>query len=306
MHLLLLNFILLFSCFGFCSYGKDSSVTSDTIKFTNRSQTKPLVSGKILFTGTSNRISFTYPVPSKSLDFKLYPEEQQPSTPKITFHHRLDKTEARIIHVTNRNFKIPILNLHDSLLSKQSKTPLLRNQHGGIWKKVGRAELFIGGVELLGMGVLIMLPKEVTRWPPNWAEDAWLTMKESFSNSPVWDKDDWHLNYIGHPVAGSYYYNALRSQDASVFHSFLFGTAQSFIWEYIIEGMAEPPSAQDLIVTPIAGLILGESTHQLTMTMRRNGFNFFEKIFVLIFNPMFVINNGFGRRFNPVRQNQLF
>jgi len=33
--------------------------------------------------------------------------------------------------------------------------------------------------------------------------------------------------------------------------------------------------------------------------MRKNGFRFFEKVFVLVFNPMFVINNGFGPRHNP-------
>lgn len=306
MHLHLLIFILLFSCLNLNSYGKDSSAKADTLKFKKQFQGKPLASGNMLFTGTSNRISSAYPVPIKSLDVQVYRRKQRPSTSKPNLQYIDVKNVARIISANKRNFKIPAFNLNDSFLSKQSKTPLLRNQHAGIWKKVGRAELFIGGVELFGMGVLILMPKEVTKWPPNWAEDAWLTMKESFTNSPVWDKDDWQLNYVGHPVAGSYYYNALRSQDASVFHSFLFCTAQSFIWEYIIEGMAEPPSAQDLIVTPIAGLILGESTHQLTMTMRRNGFNFFEKIFVLIFNPMFVINNGFGKRFNPVRQNQLF
>ena len=306
MHLHLLIFILLFSCLNLNSYGKDSSAKADTLKFKKQFQGKSLVSGNMLFTGTSNRISSAYPIPIKSLDVQVYRRKQQPSTSKPNLQYIDVKNVARIFSANKRNFKIPAFNLNDSFLSKQSKTPLLRNQHAGIWKKVGRAELFIGGVELFGMGVLILMPKEVTKWPPNWAEDAWLTMKESFTNSPVWDKDDWQLNYVGHPVAGSYYYNALRSQDASVFHSFLFCTAQSFIWEYIIEGMAEPPSAQDLIVTPIAGLILGESTHQLTMTMRRNGFNFFEKIFVLIFNPMFVINNGFGRRFNPVRQNQLF
>ena len=306
MHLLSLIFILLVSFIGFCSYGRDSSAISDTSKFKKQFQRKSLVSGDILFTGTSSRISFAYPLASNSFRFRSYAESQDPSTSKINFQYKYARTETGVISANNTNLRLPAINLHDSILSRKSNTPLLRNAHVGVWKKIGRAELFIGGVELLGMGVLIMLPKEITRWPPNWAEDAWLTIKESFSSSPVWDKDAWHLNYIGHPVAGSYYYNALRSQDASVFHSFLFATAQSFIWEYIIEGMAEPPSTQDLIVTPLAGLILGESTHQLTMTMRRNGFNFFEKIFVLIFNPMFVINNGFGRRFNPVRQNRLF
>jgi len=187
-----------------------------------------------------------------------------------------------------------------------SGLPLLRNEQDGIWKKIARAEFFIGGAELFGITVLMLSPKEVTRWSPDWTQDAWRNMKRSLSKLPVWDRDDWQLNYIGHPIAGSYYYNSLRSQHASIFHSFLFATAQSFVWEYFIEATAEKPSTQDLIVTPIAGAILGESAHRLTMTMRRNGFNFLEKVFVIIFNPLFVMNNGFGPRFNPVRQNQLF
>lgn len=231
---------------------------------------------------------------------------QQPSPPKINFQKIDLKTEAGDLPAFNRNLKTPLINLPDTFLLKQSDLPLLRNEQAGIWKKVGRAELFIGGAELFGITVLMLSPKEVTGWSPDWAQDAWRNVKRSLSSAPVWDGDDWQLNYIGHPIAGSYYYNSLRSQNASIFHSFLFATVQSFIWEYFIEATAEKPSTQDLIVTPIAGAILGESTHRLTMNMRRNGFNFFEKVFVLIFNPLFVMNNGFGPRFNPVKQNQLF
>ena len=202
---------------------------------------------------------------------------------------------------SSQNLKTYLINLPDTL-PKQSNTPLLRNQNAGIWKKIGRAELFIGGAELFGVTVLMLSPKEVTGWSADWTQDAWRNLKRSLSTPPVWDDDDWQLNYIGHPVAGSYYYNSLRSQHASIFHSFLFATAQSCIWEYFIEATAEKPSTQDLIVTPIIGSILGESIHQLTMNMRRNGFNFFKKVFVIILNPMFVLNNGFGPRFNPVRQ----
>jgi len=214
--------------------------------------------------------------------------------------------EALDVSYTGQQPLTSKINFPDSFLSKQSNIPLLRNEHAGIWKKIGRAELFIGGAELLGATVLILSPKEVTKWSPDWEQDAWRHMKRSLSRPPVWDDDNWKINFIGHPIAGSNYYNSLRSQNASIPHSFLFATAQSFIWEYIIEATAEKPSTQDLIITPIVGSILGESTHLLTMNMRRNGFNFFEKIFVLIFNPSFVFNNGFGPRFNPVRQNQLF
>jgi len=207
---------------------------------------------------------------------------------------------------TYPNLKTSAIDLHDTFLPKQSNVPLLRNEHAGIWKKVGRAELFIGGAELFGITVLMLSPKEVTGWSPDWTQDAWRNMKRSLTMLPVWDDDDWQINYVGHPIAGSWYYNSLRSQNASIFHSFLFATAQSFIWEYFIEATAEKPSTQDLFVTPIVGAILGESTHRLTINMRRNGFNFFEKVFVVVFNPMFVLNNGFGPRFNPVRQKQEF
>jgi hypothetical protein len=230
---------------------------------------------------------------------------QQPSSSKINFQKIDIKSKAEMFPAFDRNFKSPEINLSDTFL-KQSNIPLLRNEQAGIGKKIGRAELLIGGAEMLGITVLILSPKEVTGWSPDWTQDAWRNMKRSLSMLPVWDNDNWQLNYIGHPIAGSFYYNSLRSQNASIFHSFLFATAQSFIWEYIIEATAEKPSIQDLIVTPIAGAILGESTHRLTMNMRRNGFNFFEKACVLILNPMFVINNGFGPRFNPVKQKQLF
>ena len=230
---------------------------------------------------------------------------QQPLS-KINFQKLDLKTEARNFPDHNLNFNSSPIKLSDTFLLRQSNIPLLRNEQAGIWKKVGRGELLIGGAELIGIAALIALPKDVTKWSNDWAQDAWHNVKRSLSKAPVWDDDDWQLNYIGHPVAGSFYYNSLRSQNASIFHSFLFATAQSFIWEYIIEATAEKPSTQDLIVTPIVGSILGESTHQLTMIMRRNGFNFFEKICVIILNPMFVLNNGFGPRFNPVKQNQLF
>jgi hypothetical protein len=61
---------------------------------------------------------------------------------------------------------------------------------------------------------------------------------------------DWQLNYIGHPIAGSYYYNSLRVRTQAYFHSLIFATAQSCIWEYFIEATAEKPSIQDLSYTP--------------------------------------------------------
>ena len=288
--------ILFVSCVSFFSYGKNPS---DTIKHFDHSSWLSQPSREIKLIRNGHHLLVSSIQLNRSPGLQVYEVEQPLSTSNIYFQNINVITGAGIIAANKHNFKIPVINLHDSFVSKQSAVPYLRNEHAGIWKKIGRAEVFIGGIEVIGMTVLILLPKEVTKWSDNWAQDAWSNLKRSFSTAPVWDKDDWALNYIGHPIAGSYYYNALRSQNASRFHSFLFSTAQSFIWEYIIEGVAERPSAQDLFITPVVGSLLGETTHQLTISMRRNGFNFFEKVFVLLFNPMFVINNGFGKRFNP-------
>jgi hypothetical protein len=169
----------------------------------------------------------------------------------------------------------------------------LRNASSPFMKKAGRGALLIGGVELIGMVGLILMPREITKWEEDWIKAAGRNYKRAFTTAPTMDQDDWPINYIGHPVAGAYYYNAVRSQNATWWQSFLFSTAQSFIWEYVIEGCAEQPSIQDLIVTPIGGMALGEPAHLATMAMRRNGFKFIEKVVTFIINPMFVLNNGY-------------
>ena len=298
MRLILVQLIFLLSCGSVHSYGSDSLARSSSIKFyTKQFQRGPEISESILFSDNDNQIGSNYLALGKPSGFQLYQKDQSLKF-KYSFQYTKVKPGTRISIANKNSFNFYVINYPDSA-SKKANTPLLRNEHSGIWKKVGRAELFIGGVEVFGMIVLICLPKEITNWSHDWAKDAMRNLKRAFTTTPVWDKDDWPLNYIGHPIAGSYYYNALRSQNASRFHSFLFSTAQSFIWEYIIEGVAEPPSAQDLVITPVVGSLLGEATHMITMSMRRNGFNLFEKIFTIIFNPMFVINNGFGPRYNP-------
>src|SRR5689334_7872190 len=70
----------------------------------------------------------------------VFNSTQQYSTPKID--------------IQKINFKPLVINLTDTFLSRPSGALLLRNEHAGIRKKIGRAELFIGGAELLGATVL--------------------------------------------------------------------------------------------------------------------------------------------------------
>lgn len=245
-------------------------------------------------------ISQTYIPPAySSLKQKEYslPKHYFLKFDSISYSSLTYKKDLSFSAHSNQFFQTSIDSVKQGLQAPYPHT--LRNQYKSFWTKAGRGELLIGGIEVIGMTALILMPKEVTKWEPGWMKSAEKNLVRAFTTPPVWDHDDWQINYIGHPIAGTYYYNAVRSQDATPWQSFLFATAQSFIWEYIIEGVAERPSIQDLIVTPIGGALLGEPIHLITMNMRKNGFRFFEKVFVLVFNPMFVINNGFGPKHNP-------
>lgn len=178
-------------------------------------------------------------------------------------------------------------------LNKDIEKFEFKNEKASFGKKIFAAEAIVGGAELAGMGILITLPKSITKWDENWMDDAKNNLRRAWTKPPVWDKDEWAINYIGHPLAGAAYYNMLRSQGASVLSSFLFSTVQSTIWEYGIEAIAEQPSIQDLFITPVVGSIIGELAHWGTNRMRRNGFTFGEKVLVTIINPSYVINNGF-------------
>jgi hypothetical protein len=152
----------------------------------------------------------------------------------------------------------------------------------------------IVGFELSLMVVMTFLPREVTKWEDDFVSDAAANLSRHIVSAPIWDEDDWRLNYLGHPYAGNLYYNTVRAQGASPGQSFLFSFFASTFWEYIVEGVAERPSTQDLIVTPLAGSILGELSHRATLAMKKNGTSVFEGIIMTIINPTHVVMNGYN------------
>ncbi len=143
---------------------------------------------------------------------------------------------------------------------------------------------------------LMMSSEHITKWSKK-DKFQLQTMidqyRTSFTNIPVIDKDLLIINYLGHPYQGAVYYNSLRCQGATVWQSALFSAASSTLWEYVWEAGIEQPSIQDMIITPIAGTLLGELSHVLTVKMSRTGFRWYEKAVVCVINPAFVVNNGF-------------
>jgi hypothetical protein len=149
------------------------------------------------------------------------------------------------------------------------------------------------GVEFTLLAVTASLPKSWTGWSAHFVRDGINHFERAYTQPPHMDNDWWFHNYVGHPIGGSLYYNAVRSQGATPHQSTFFAFVLSMQWEYFFEAFAERPSIQDIIVTPVAGTVLGELSHRLTMHLKKGGTNFGEKILILITNPMHAAFAGF-------------
>jgi len=126
---------------------------------------------------------------------------------------------------------------------------------------------------ITAVGVLVALPQSISNWDLNELGKKSLGERwtEHVTTKPVWDVDDWVINYVGHPVFGAVYYTMARNDGMDILESALFSTVMStFFWEYGYEAFAEIPSIQDLIFTPLLGSFLGEGMHILELKLDDN------------------------------------
>lgn len=173
----------------------------------------------------------------------------------------------------------------------------LNNKEKPLGNKILKASYVCIGYDALFLGILINAPESISKWENKEEKFKFSSImaqyKNSFTKPPVIDKDLFITNYIGHPYEGGFYYNTMRSQGATVLESSLFCLGQSLIWEYIWEAGIEQPSIQDLITTPLCGILVGELSHIATLSMSRNGFRWYEIATVCLINPAYAINNNF-------------
>ncbi|HIF9316879.1 DUF3943 domain-containing protein [Photobacterium damselae subsp. damselae] len=120
-------------------------------------------------------------------------------------------------------------------------------------------------------GFLALLPSDFTNWDKS---DDRLLEKwyDNVTEGPVWDRDVWYINYIGHPYFGGVYYQVARKSGYRQWDSFLYSALMSTVyWEYGVEAFAEVPSIQDLVVTPVLGWVYGEWAFQQERHIRASG-----------------------------------
>ena len=209
--------------------------------------------------------------------------------------------------------------ISESLLSKDYK---LKNRKGCLniygepysitenypnYKNLGVNTGVLFGAGFVALGVLNMLPDGATAW--NKGEILKTAFFKRWGNNviagPIWDDDNYVFNYILHPYAGAVYYMGARSQGFNLWYSALYTLGISTIfWEYGIEAFMEIPSLQDLIITPIAGTLIGEcfylvKRHIVSNDYKLWGSHFLGGLVAFIVDP---INEVIGLvRGNPCR-----
>ena len=181
---------------------------------------------------------------------------QQTNTSDSGNQIALNATDSTLVN----SQEIPIL-LKDSLTPKKDSIVYLHIKDSVIypparrdWTRLGLTSSMYVGATVVAFGVLWVMPESVTNWNKAEMKEkgiAW-KWKENVKAGPVWDEDDWVLNWITHPYCGGLYYMTSRSAGFSVLESFGYSAVMStFFWEYGIEAFAEIPSKQDLLITPI-------------------------------------------------------
>jgi len=127
---------------------------------------------------------------------------------------------------------------------------------------------------IAAIGVLWVLPANISKWDKDAIreESPSVKWKENIKAGPILDEDEFLINYLGHPVSGAIYYAMARNDGLDPFESFAFSFAMStFFWEYGYESLAEIPSIQDLVSTPVVGAFLGEYMYYLEQELDKNG-----------------------------------
>ncbi|MFK0571033.1 DUF3943 domain-containing protein [Endozoicomonas sp.] len=134
----------------------------------------------------------------------------------------------------------------------------------------GQTKLMFG----LGVGVvaaLAVMPESFTNWDKDELKNFHKKWWDNVSSGPVMDEDEWFLNYVTHPYFGGVYYIVARESGYDQWNSFVYSFLMStFYWEYGIEAIAEVPSIQDIIITPVGGWLYGEWAYQKKLTIRDN------------------------------------
>jgi hypothetical protein len=126
------------------------------------------------------------------------------------------------------------------------------------WPGLRRDTAYVLSYQVAMIGILYALPESISNWSEEQKEEYSLSQWWENVSNPQWDDDKFWINYLAHPYWGAAYYVRARERGFDERASFWYSVAMSTAFEFGAEALFEQPSIQDLIVTPVGGVILGE------------------------------------------------
>jgi hypothetical protein len=135
-----------------------------------------------------------------------------------------------------------------------------------------------------------------SKWIEDWQfKFTWKDQKKRFFSLEAlkFDSNDFQTNWT-HAGAGAIYYNFARANNLTWAESFLFNTAVSLYWEYLVE-WREVVSVNDNIWTALGGVPIGEALFQTSRFISRRP-GVFNKIIAGLLNPILTFNQWLDRK----------
>ena len=86
---------------------------------------------------------------------------------------------------------------------------------------------------------------------------------------PVFDRDPFSINQIGHPYQGGIYFGVARSAGLGFWEAVPYSIAGSALWE--IAGETSKPSINDYITTAVGGTFVGEALFRMASLLLEGG-----------------------------------
>lgn len=107
-------------------------------------------------------------------------------------------------------------------------------------------------------------------WGADYAQISTQTIATHLFHGPwEWDHDIYFLNEFGHPYHGALLFSAARSSGLGFWASVPYAVGGAAVWELAFE--TDPPSKNDMITTPMGGIVFGEVLHRISLLVLDEG-----------------------------------
>jgi hypothetical protein len=112
-------------------------------------------------------------------------------------------------------------------------------------------------------------------WQLSWFREAdWVpvtreSLGDNLRHGFAFDVDELQTNFLGHPYHGGFMFTSARAAGLGFWTSVPYTFAGSLSWEMFAEN--EPPSINDLMVTTLGGIMLGEISYRLSSALLDDG-----------------------------------